>query len=386
MTTIEALRLKIDTLQLEKQQFESQNLKLELENEQLKTLYEELLKKFEEEDTTKLVEGDKTNETATLVQQFEEQQINVVRLNSKCEQLEKSLESWKVKCNDLEKEVNALGHLRIYCEKLEKDLSDLEGWKRKCAELQQKVTQIENNAELECFRAVARERKQWEAREERLVQQLRELQQRIAELTSRVCHRSTIQSQEEAAKYPQTQQLVQQGEDIKSKVPKGIVTGEHLAQQGEDIKSKVPKGIVTDEHYHGDFYQGNLGFEGQSQFPSRNMQPLERTAGGYHYAQAVDYQQLPRVETAHDPVDSILPVCNESVTSTLLAQQLPPLPKFSGEMNDGDMDTFQDWFEQFEMIASVCGWSTQAKLVNLVTRLRGQAYAFFSFLHFSTED
>ena len=60
-----------------------------------------------------------------------------------------------------------------------------------------------------------------------------------------------------------------------------------------------------------------------------------------------------------------------------MAQQLPPLSKFSGERNDGDMDTFQEWIEQFEMIASICGWSAQAKLVNLVTRLRGQAYAFF---------
>ena len=29
------------------------------------------------------------------------------------------------------------------------------------------------------------------------------------------------------------------------------------------------------------------------------------------------------------------------------------------------------------MIADVCGWSPQAKLVNLVTRLQAQAYAFF---------
>ena len=33
---------------------------------------------------------------------------------------------------------------------------------------------------MECFRAVARERKQWEAHEERLVQQLRQLQQQNA--------------------------------------------------------------------------------------------------------------------------------------------------------------------------------------------------------------
>ena len=52
MTTIEALRLKIDNLQVESQQFKSQGLKLQLErdqykeeNEQLKILYEDLIKK-----------------------------------------------------------------------------------------------------------------------------------------------------------------------------------------------------------------------------------------------------------------------------------------------------------------------------------------------------
>ena len=68
------------------------------------------------------------------------------------------------------KELNAL---KAYCTKLEKDLADLEGWKYKCTELQLRVTQIERNMELECFRAVAKERTQWENLEERLVQQLR---------------------------------------------------------------------------------------------------------------------------------------------------------------------------------------------------------------------
>ena len=63
----------------------------------------------------------------------------------------------------------------------------------------------------------------------------------------------------------------------------------------------------------------------------------------------------------------------------LLAQNLPPLPKFSGELSDGGcgMDIFQDWLEQFELIADVLGWSLQAKLVNLITRLQGQAYSSF---------
>ena len=69
----------------------------------------------------------------------------------------------------------------------------------------------------------------------------------------------------------------------------------------------------------------------------------------------------------------------DPVTSVLLAQQLPPLPKFSGEGNDGELgvDTFEDWLEHFELMASTLSWSSQAKLVNLITRLHGQAYSFF---------
>ena len=46
----------------------------------------------------------------------------------------------------------------------------------------------------------------------------------------------------------------------------------------------------------------------------------------------------------------------DQITSALLAQQLPPLPKFSGESDDGT-DTFQEWLERFEMIANICNWS-----------------------------
>ena len=71
--------------------------------------------------------------------------------------------------------------------------------------------------------------------------------------------------------------------------------------------------------------------------------------------------------------------CVDHFATALLAQQLPPLPKFSGESSDGELEikTFQEWLDQFEMVADVCNWSLQAKLVNLITRLRGQAYAFF---------
>ena len=50
-----------------------------------------------------------------------------------------------------------------------------------------------------------------------------------------------------------------------------------------------------------------------------------------------------------------------------------------GNWSDGGcgMDIIQDWLEQFELIADVLGWSPQAKLVNLITRLQGQAYSLF---------
>lgn len=36
-----------------------------------------------------------------------------------------------------------------------------------------------------------------------------------------------------------------------------------------------------------------------------------------------------------------------------------------------------EWIEQFEMVASLCKWDEFAKLINLVTRLKGQAYAYY---------
>ena len=57
-------------------------------------------------------------------------------------------------------------------------------------------------------------------------------------------------------------------------------------------------------------------------------------------------------------------------------QQLPPLSKFTGEQTE-EGETFKDWLAQFEMVADVCGWKGQVKLAHLVTRLKGQALAFY---------
>lgn len=63
-------------------------------------------------------------------------------------------------------------------------------------------------------------------------------------------------------------------------------------------------------------------------------------------------------------------------TAWLTQQQIPPLPKYAGELEGVDGESFQDWKDQFELVARVCQWDSQMELANLVTRLRGQAYAF----------
>ena len=63
-------------------------------------------------------------------------------------------------------------------------------------------------------------------------------------------------------------------------------------------------------------------------------------------------------------------------SAAMMAQQLPPIRPFTGEdVHEGE--TFKDWIEQLDMVAQVAGWDDQAKLVNLTTRLRGQAYSFY---------
>ena len=67
---------------MKKNRYKEAHEHLIAENEQLKALYEELLKKIEEEGA---VGGDKVGETANIAQ------TDVEQLKSECEQLEKDL-------------------------------------------------------------------------------------------------------------------------------------------------------------------------------------------------------------------------------------------------------------------------------------------------------
>ena len=67
----------------------------------------------------------------------------------------------------------------------------------------------------------------------------------------------------------------------------------------------------------------------------------------------------------------------DPLSLSMLAHQLPSLPKFSGDSLGDEEEGIREWLERLEMVASACAWTDQVKLVNLITRLRGSAYSFF---------
>ena len=276
-----------------------------MENIQLKALYEEVVQHMFKSQQT----------IATL-----QEQIETVQTNVQC---------WKRKCEELEVEV-----------------------KQQNNELEQKVIQVETSLELKCYRAEAKVQKQWKAREERLVQQLIELQHQVKEKgVDGVLPAPTIKTEPTEVNQPVM---------LNQKTP------EHLSQSTatqptrkiqwqNPIQTHSAAGFSESQHQIPELFV-SLNCSPELPLPTRGLSGL------------------------HSPLYGATQLVNvDPLKSVLLAQNLPPLPKFSGELSDGgfDMDIFQDWLEQFELVANVLSWSSQAKLVNLIARLQGQAYSFF---------
>ena len=77
------------------------------------------------------------------------------------------------------------------------------------------------------------------------------------------------------------------------------------------------------------------------------------------------------------PVPRLATTPLDSLSTALLAQQLPSLPNFFGENVDTDGESFSEWIERLELVANVSRWDDQTKLVNVATRLRGSALRFY---------
>ena len=253
-------------------------------------------------------------------------------------------------------------------------LQDLEA---ECDRLQAEVERVHEKMELECYRTVAAEREKWEVREERMVRQLQRLEadkllractvpvEDCGAVTSvngefGSCHESRQLSTETPRRVtiqspPPRDSMTESPGCATTPSSTGIVSPEPM----ERI-SVQPLSVATVEQ---------VGGVPTSPFGGVSMGVSTGVAGGASTrlftgaSTGISTGVLP-------PGVSAEAVTGATLTSaTLLAQQLPPLQKFSGESHGEDGETFQDWKVQFEMVTSICKWDPQMKLANLVTRL-----------------
>ncbi len=121
--------------------------------------------------------------------------------------------------------------------------------------------------------------------------------------------------------------------------------------------------------------------------PSRHTPPGSRRGDDTVWSRAVPvgprlHAQTTELETS--PIDRPDGIIRQEpdlgapwLAQVLVAQQLPQVPVFTGEERNLSGESFEGWREQFKMVATLGRWNARTKLVNLVSRLRGQAYSFY---------
>ena len=162
MAMIEALRTQLDNLRLE-------NQKLEVENARLREEHPEGAVQIDAEEETHRWQA----EAARYQAESESRAAEAARLGQLYEQLLRDTQALQEEQQQKDARISELtgelGRQNEHGRELERNYADL------TAELQR----TNERTELECHRAVAEERRKWEAREERSVQQLLELQKRL---------------------------------------------------------------------------------------------------------------------------------------------------------------------------------------------------------------
>ena len=186
----------------------------------------------------------------------------------------------------------------------------------------------QDEAELERFRALALQEQKWEAREQRLEQQLRRYAAREERLEAQLLEgRRELRGASE--------QLVE------SQVVRADTTPVKVKKETAGARSQPPPLISGSE----------------------DMSPGD-------------------AETPHDQEDQGEQTKRESLQfahtfHNLSPWHLPPLPEFSGDDQTSVNNSFQQWLEQFEMVAELAEWPEHIKLKQLALRFRGPAQAYF---------
>ena len=309
--------MQIDNLRLELQRAQVENARLRDENASLR-----------DERPEKAAELDATLDATLKAEQLKLENENLqTELQELRQDLHESREQEARTVKEAQRRITELEHRARESEtgqttELEKDVERLTV---RCEELENHLLREAERAELERYRTLEVERRKWEAG---LLEQLRQVEGQV---------RSGI------SPCVQDQELSEEGHSGgEPEMGGGISTtslGEHASSPGGSATASPrppPKSV---------------------RFTSVDQPEQASPRGDEPEQTGIPYQS--------------------ALSTALLAQQLPPIGKFSGESSLADGETFEAWHEQFEMVASVSHWDPQTKLVNLTTQLKGQAYTFY---------
>lgn len=190
-----------------------------------------------------------------------------------------------------------------------------------CICLKQELLRVmEREAELKQFCAMEAERSKWETREDRLVEQMRQLEYRLARLEGQR----------------------KSGRDRLTTVVRKVASlpswSNASCLDSERSQSSLMPQLPEATH--------------------KNACPVYAadgtTAKSYNQSDSV-------VKGATSTTGKSAGVLVQAQPQQFL-QQLPPLSKFREQTEEGE--TFKDWLKQFEMVANVCGWSGPTKLAH----------------------
>lgn len=315
----------------------------------------------------------------------------VERLKEEVSELRQALheaQESEVSSNDLLKKKNSEynelkavhGQLVLECAELKGELIDYRArYKQTCEEL----TRVRVEAEAECRRALEEERAKWERRETTLYAQLEmarngsvtstgsetpRLGTSLVRVTSEATAFSGLEphaaifssSRTETPLPPHTTGLAQavtSGLRASAPTSASVTSTPMMCSSSGSISPSTRVGIYS--------VSGAAPVTITSGLVSPVTYPVRSSTG-----------MVPQVSTTtaftRFPINA-LPVSFTQPT----ANQLPPISKFRGEDPDQEGGNFEEWIEQFELIAEAYGWDSRTKLINLTTRLQGQAYSFY---------
>ena len=281
------------------------------------------------------------------------------------------------------------------CAELEEEREVRKELETRVERAEEATQRLQSEAELGRLRAIAEETKKWEERESRWVQRLQELQKRTRDdPTTSHGGTSPVPTMDAAVDGAGPRYVASTHNGSGSRCEDGRMVSfsdSHSDNGGDAVPAGGYRPSVTDRQ------QINTSNGVTTTAPGGPLSVLSTPALSANAPAFVPYsptsgttltgstvsvgapaglwasQQSTGGGEAMESVSTLAAAPLDALSVALLAQQLPTLPNFNGEDLEGDGESFGDWLERLELVASTCKWDDQAKLMNVATRLRGTA-------------